>query len=67
MMRAEIQSSGLKLYSLHLYLQPDNVIQFHGFQWHLCGDNPQINIYSRDLSLELQTHISHCSLTSPLG
>lgn len=67
MIREERQNSGLNLYCLHLYSQPDNVIQFHGFQWHLCDDSPQINICSQDLTLELETHISHCSLTAPLG
>lgn len=40
MMREETELR-LEPLLLHLYSQPDNVIQFHGFQWHLCDDSPQ--------------------------
>lgn len=60
----ERQDLCLNIFPLRLYLPPDDVIQLHGFTWHLYDDNSQINIYSLDLLLELQTHISSCLLNN---
>lgn len=67
MVGEERQDSCLNLFSLHLYSLPGDVIQLHGFKWHLYDDNSQINIYSLDLLLELQTHISNYLLDITTG